>query len=134
MMRETAKFYQREGDNDKAKQLNTDAEGMARRVLKLYAGDGVWNALYPAGKTVPIRHVLDFMYVGKYMSPDLSPAIRKDMADFAERELITDKWMRAQSIQDIAANVNGADHGPLGAPTAGRRAPSTRLSGFRLHR
>ena len=116
MMRETAKFYQREGNNDKAKQLNTDAEDMAQRVLKLYAGDGVWNALYPDGRKVPIRHVLDFMYVGKYMSPDLTPAIRKEMVDFAERELITDKWMRAQSIQDIAAKASDRpDHGPLGA-------------------
>ena len=89
---------------------------MAQRVLKLYAGDGVWNALYPDGKKVPIRHVLDFMYVGKYMSPDLSPAMRKDMVNFAERELITDKWMRAQSIQDIAAKASDRpDHGPLGA-------------------
>ena len=116
MMRETAKFYQREGNNDKAKQLNTDAEDMAQRVLKLYAGDGVWNALYPDGKKVPIRHVLDFMYVGKYMSPDLNPVMRKDMVSFAERELITDKWMRAQSIQDIAAKASDRpDHGPLGA-------------------
>jgi hypothetical protein len=116
MMRETAKFYQREGNNDKAKQLTTDAEDMAHRVLKLYAGDGVWNALYPDNKRVPIRHVLDFMYVGKYMSPDLSPAMRKDMVSFAERELITDKWMRAQSIQDIAAKASDRpDHGPLGA-------------------
>jgi hypothetical protein len=116
MMRETAKFYQRKGNSDKAKQLNADAADMAQRVLKLYAGDGVWNALYPNGKKVPIRHVLDFMYVGKYMSPDLSPAIRKEMVDFAERELITDKWMRAQSIQDIAAKASDRpDHGPLGA-------------------
>ena len=116
MMRETARFYQRQGNNDKAKQLNTDAADMAQRVLKLYAGDGVWNALYPDGKKVPIRHVLDFMYVGKYMSPDLSSPMRKAMVDFAERELITDKWMRAQSIQDIAAKASDRpDHGPLGA-------------------
>ena len=41
MMRETAKFYRREGNSDKAKQLNADAEDMAQRVLKLYAGNGV---------------------------------------------------------------------------------------------
>jgi hypothetical protein len=116
LMRETAKFYKLQGDDDKAKQLNADAGEMAQRVLKLYAGNGVWNALYPDGKKVPIRHVLDFMYVGKYMSPDLSPAMRKDMVGFAERELITDKWMRAQSIQDIAAKASDRpDHGPLGA-------------------
>jgi hypothetical protein len=116
MMRETAKYYQHEGDADKAKQLDADAADMAKRVLKLYAGDGVWNALYPNGKKVPIRHVLDFMYVGKYMSDDLPPQMRKEMVDFAFRELITDKWMRAQSIQDIAAKASDRpDHGPLGA-------------------
>lgn len=38
------------------------------------------------------------------------------MVDFAFRELITDKWMRAQSISDVAAKASDRpDHGPLGA-------------------
>jgi hypothetical protein len=116
MMRETAKFYEMGGEHDKAAKIKTDADEMMQRVLKLYAGDGVWNALYPDGKKVQLRHVLDFMYVSKYVAPDLSPKMRKEMVDFAERELITDKWMRAQSIKDPAANASDRpDHGPLGA-------------------
>ena len=116
MMRETAKFYTHQGDTAKADKINTDAEEMLQRVLKLYAGNGVWNSLYPDGKKVEVRHVLDFMYFGKYLSKDLSPTMRKEMVDFVYRELITDKWMRAQSLQDIAAKYSDRpDHGPLGA-------------------
>jgi len=116
MMRETAKFYTLKGDTEKAQKINTDADEMLHRLLKLYAGNGVWNSLYPDGKKVEVRHVLDFMYFGKYLSKDLSPQMRKEMVDFVYRELITDKWMRAQSLQDIAAKYSDRpDHGPLGA-------------------
>ncbi len=116
MMRETAEFYKRAGDTKKAEQIDLDANDMMQRVLKLYAGNGVWNALYPDGKKVEVRHVLDFMYLGKYVSADLPPKMRKEMVDFAYRELISDKWMRAQSLRDIAANASDRpDHGPLGA-------------------
>ncbi len=38
------------------------------------------------------------------------------MIEFLYRELITDQWMRAQSLQDVAAERSDrADHGPLGA-------------------
>ena len=42
--------------------------------------------------------------------------IRKEMMDFLYRELMTDHWMRAQSLLDVAAeNSDRADHGPYGA-------------------
>jgi len=116
MMRETAKFYNLRNEHEKAAKINTDANEMMQRVLKLYDGNGVWNALYPDNKKVQLRHVLDFMYVSKYVAADLPPKMRKEMVDFAFRELITDKWMRAQSIQDVAAKASDRpDHGPLGA-------------------
>ena len=38
------------------------------------------------------------------------------MIDFVHRELLTDTWMRAQSLQDSAAkDSDRPDHGPLGA-------------------
>jgi hypothetical protein len=116
MMRETAKFYERRGEAAKAEKINTDAEDMLQRVLKLYAGNGVWYSLYPNNKKVEVRHVLDFMYFGKYLSHDLPDTTKKAMVDFVYRELLTDKWMRAQSLQDIAAKASDRpDHGPLGA-------------------
>lgn len=116
MMRETAKFYELRNEREKAEKINAEADEMMQRVLKLYDGNGVWNALYPDGKKVQLRHVLDFMYVSKYVAADLPPKMRKEMVDFAFRELITDKWMRAQSISDVAAKASDRpDHGPLGA-------------------
>ncbi|WP_299354046.1 hypothetical protein [Mucilaginibacter sp.] len=116
MMRETGKFYEYLKEPSKAKIIKTDADSMAKRVLKLYAGNGVWNSLYPDNKKVEVRHVLDFMYFGKYMNNDLPANVRKEMVGFVYRELITDKWMRAQSLQDIAAKYSDRpDHGPLGA-------------------
>ena len=38
------------------------------------------------------------------------------MTDFVERELLTDHWMRAQSLSDpAAAKSDRPDHGPMGA-------------------
>ena len=56
------------------------------------------------------------MFLGRYMPNDIPADIKKDMMDFVYRELITDNWMRAQSLDDVAAkNSDRADHGPLGA-------------------
>jgi hypothetical protein len=116
MMRETAKFDQYLGKDQEAAQLNKDANDMAQRVLKLYAGNGVWYSLYPNNKKVEVRHVMDFMYIGNYMSQDISQKTKEEMRDFAENELFTNTWMRAQSLKDIAAKYSDRpDHGPLGA-------------------
>jgi hypothetical protein len=38
------------------------------------------------------------------------------MVEFVESELLTEKWMRAQSMLDVAAaNSDRPDHGPMGA-------------------
>lgn len=116
MMRETASFYKLAGDNEKAEALTIKAKEMLPLLIKLYAGNGVWNCLYPDNKTIQVRHCLDFMFMGRYLANDLSDQMKKEMIDFVERELMTDHWMRAQSLLDIAAqNSDRPDHGPLGA-------------------
>lgn len=96
--------------------LREEADAMVERVLKLYAGDGVWNSLHPDDSTIEVRHCLDFMFMGRYIPSDLPDSIRQEMIDFLYRELITDSWMRAQSLRDIAADYSDRpDHGPLGA-------------------
>lgn len=116
MMRETASFYKMAGDNGKAEALTSKANEMLPLLMKLYAGNGVWNCLYPDQKTVEVRHCLDFMFIGRYLSDDLSDPMKKEMVDFVDRELMTDHWMRAQSLLDSAAkNSDRPDHGPLGA-------------------
>ncbi len=116
MMRELAGLYDHTGNSARADSLREEAEGMIPRILSLYAGEGVWNSLHPGGKTIEVRHCLDFMFIGRYIPGDVPEQIRSEMIAFAYDELITDLWMRAQSLKDIAADVSDRpDHGPLGA-------------------
>jgi len=116
MMRETAAFYEKTGNPEKADSLKQLADDMIRRLLKLYAGEGVWYSLHPNNKKIEVRHCLDFMFLGRYLPKDIPTDIKDEMMDFFYRELITDHWMRAQSLQDIAAAYSDRpDHGPLGA-------------------
>jgi hypothetical protein len=116
MMRETAKLHEKRGNNAKAISLRNKADDMSKKILELYAGNGVWNSLYPNNKKVEVRHVLDFIYFGKYLANDVDPEIRNEMMTFLNTELRTDLWMRAQSLKDIAAkDSDRPDHGPLGS-------------------
>ncbi|RED47507.1 hypothetical protein [Seonamhaeicola aphaedonensis] len=116
MMRETSALYKQKGNLAKATDLAERANEMTKKILKLYAGKGVWNSLYPNNKTVEVRHVLDFIYFGKYLANDVSVDIRNEMMDFLNTELRTDLWMRAQSLKDIASkDSDRPDHGPLGS-------------------
>ena len=116
MMRETASLYELKGNSSKSEEMKAEANELIKQLLKLYAGNGVWNSLYPNGKKIEVRHCLDFMFLGRYMPNDIPEDIKKDMMDFVYRELITDNWMRAQSLLDVAAkDSDRADHGPLGA-------------------
>jgi hypothetical protein len=73
MMRRLAQMHEKLGNVPKADSIKNDAAEMAQRVLKLYAGDGTWNSLFPNNERVEIRHTLDFHFLGRYMSEDLSP-------------------------------------------------------------
>ncbi len=116
MMRETAKFYRKRGNIEKADSLEQQASEMLKRILDLYAGDGAWYSLYPDNKKIEVRHCLDFSFFGKYVPDDIPQGIKDEMIDFLYRELMTDKWMRAQSLLDVAAGQSDrCDHGPLGA-------------------
>lgn len=116
MMRETASFFELKNNLEKADKMRTAADQMVERLLKLYAGEGVWFSLYPDGSKIEVRHCLDFMFMGRYLPNDIPNDIKSEMMEFVYRELITDNWMRAQSLKDIAAkDSDRADHGPLGA-------------------
>ena len=116
MMRETAAFFEETGNRAKADSLRQLSDEMFQRLLKLYAGDGVWNSLHPNNKSIEVRHCLDFMFLGRYLPEDIPANIKNEMMEFFYNELITDQWMRAQSLQDVAAaSSDRPDHGPLGA-------------------
>lgn len=116
MMRETARLHQHRGERQIADSLNLLASEMVQRILKLYAGDGVWYSLYPGNKKIEVRHCLDFAFFGKYIPDEIPAGIKSEMLDFLYDELMTDHWMRAQSLKDLAADKSDrADHGPFGA-------------------
>ena len=117
MMRECAGILKSTGNSAEASELRDEANEMARAVMTLYEpGKGVWASLHRDGKRVEMRHCYDFATVGRFMAADLPPAVRKEMVEFVESELLTEKWMRAQSLLDVAAaNSDRPDHGPMGA-------------------
>jgi hypothetical protein len=117
MMRELANILEAKGDTVEARSLRDQANTMVGAVMTLYEpGKGVWASLHRDGTRVEMRHCYDFATVGRFMAPDLSADVRKEMVGFVQRELLTDKWMRAQSLLDVAAaDSDRPDHGPMGA-------------------
>ena len=117
MMRELAEILGENGDGAEARHLRLEADAMFRAVMTLYEpGKGVWASLHRDGTRVEMRHCYDFATVGRFLAEDLPPAVCREMVDFVQRELLMDKWMRAQSQLDVAAaNSDRPDHGPMGA-------------------
>jgi hypothetical protein len=117
MMRRVAAMYTASGNDARSAELTGEANRLLPAVLALYVpGQGVWDALHEDGKKVQVRHVFDFATIGLTIPENLTPAMRNQMTGFVERELMTDHWMRAQSLSDIAAAYSDRpDHGPMGA-------------------
>jgi hypothetical protein len=117
MMRRAADLQEAEGNSSRAKELRSDASNLLKAVLKLYIpGQGVWYAKHDDGTEIQIRHVFDFATIGLTIPNDLTKKMKHQMTNFVENELLTDHWMRAQSLSDPAASVSDRpDHGPMGA-------------------
>jgi hypothetical protein len=117
MMRSAAALLAWRGDAAGAAELRQSAERLAAAVLKLYVlGEGVWLAAQPTGQFLKVRHVYDFITTVKWMREDLPADMRREMVAFVQRELMTEWWMRALSLEDPAASGSDRpDHGPMGA-------------------
>jgi hypothetical protein len=117
MMRELAGILEQSGNADEAAGLRTQAKEMSRAVMGLYVrGAGVWCSVHRDGTRVEMRHCYDFASVGRFIPGDLPKQVRDEMVAFVGRELLTEKWMRAQSLLDVAAaRSDRPDHGPMGA-------------------
>jgi len=117
MMREFADILQAVGKPDEARQMHAEADAMAKAVMSLYVpGTGVWASLHRDGSRVEMRHCYDFATVGRFMAGDLSAKVRGEMVGFVKRELLAQRWMRAQSTLDLAAvSSDRPDHGSMGA-------------------
>jgi hypothetical protein len=97
--------------------MYAEADAMAKAVMSLYVpGTGVWASLHRDGSRVEMRHCYDFATVGRFMAGDLPANVREEMVGFVKRELLTQRWMRAQSKLDVAAAISDRpDHGSMGA-------------------
>jgi len=117
MMNRTADIWESKGNKSRAEELRTEAKQLLKAVLKLYIPEqGVWYAKHDDGTEIQVRHVFDFATIGLTIYDYLTDKMKNDMTDFVEQELLTDHWMRAQSLSDPAANVSDRpDHGPMGA-------------------
>ena len=117
MMRELAGILQAVGEPDEARQMRAEADAMAKAVMSLYvSGTGVWASLHRDGSRVEMRHCYDFATVGRFMAADLPANVRREMVGFVKRELLAERWMRAQSMLDVAAaSSDRPDHGSMGA-------------------
>jgi hypothetical protein len=120
MMRRAAQLEASTGHASQSAALRHSAQGLLPAVLALYQpGQGVWAAEQPNGSQVPVRTVVDFVTVSQMITGDLTPAMRLEMVQFVQRELLTDHWMRALSLSDAAASQSDRpDHGPNGAFSA----------------
>ena len=117
MMREFAGILDAVGETDEAREMRAEADAMVNAVMTLYVpGAGVWVSLHRDGSRVEMRHCYDFATVGRFMAGDLPANVRREMVGFVKRELLDEKWMRAQSMLDVAAAVSDRpDHGSMGA-------------------
>jgi hypothetical protein len=117
MMREGADITAFTGDSREAGRLRNEAAQMVKAVMTLYEpGKGVWVSVHRDGTRVEVRHCYDFATVGRSMAGDLAFNVREEMVEFVKSELLMEKWMRAQSMRDVAAaNSDRPDHGPMGA-------------------
>lgn len=75
------------------------ADSLAKQVLTLFA-DGPFVCVQPDGTRRTVRTILDFHYVGRSMTEDLSEPVRRKMLAFFRAELQTDDWLYALSPQD----------------------------------
>jgi hypothetical protein len=118
------------GDAVTAAALAADAAAIADEVLaRLYLpSKGFFAALQPNGSAVPVQHVMDYVYVTRFLGVAggaaggrvgagvITAATAAEMAAFVRGALLVPHWMRALSLTDPAAPLsNRSDHGPSGA-------------------
>lgn len=98
------------------------ADALAREVLSLYAG-GPFACRQPDGSRRVVKTILDFIYVGRFMTGDLPDEVKRGMVRFFEDELKTDHWLYALAPSDPNALTKDlpafqtyrADHQATGA-------------------
>ncbi len=119
-LRALAELLQHRGMLPEAQSCRREAAGLLTRLGELYAGGrGFWNARFPEGELVEVRHGYDFMTILTTIADDLTSRQKEEMVRFFVDELQTPVWMRALSPRDPNAMFSvRPDHQWNGAYTA----------------
>ncbi len=89
------------GEKEKSKKLLEEAGQLLNELNKLYEkGKGFWNARFPDGDLVEVRHCYDFITILNTIPNDLSEKQKDEMTQFFVNELQTPTWMSALSPAD----------------------------------
>ncbi|MCB9782395.1 MAG: hypothetical protein H6751_05485 [Candidatus Omnitrophica bacterium] len=100
-IRHVASFRKIKGQEDRAKELEKDADILLKNVLDLYCeGKGYWSCRQPDGSKNEIKHIHDFIAVLESIPGDLSDSMKKEMAAYFQSDHQTECWMRALSLRD----------------------------------
>ncbi|MGD8778689.1 MAG: hypothetical protein PVH88_06970 [Ignavibacteria bacterium] len=101
-------------------ELLEESKQLLNKLMKLYCGGkGCWNARFPGGRLVEVKHCYDFMTILNTIPADLTQVQKEEMVEFFVNELQTPIWMRALSPKDNNAMFSvRPDHQWNGAYTA----------------
>ena len=100
-LRTAAELLEAQGDLKRSNEFYSEADSLVKEVNKLYVDEkGYWNARFPDGDLVEVRHCYDLITILNTIACDLSEKQREEMMEFFIRELQTKTWMRALSPGD----------------------------------
>jgi len=118
-LRTLAELWAHRGALQEAASCRAEADALLSELMKLYTGGGFWNARFPGGELVEVRHGYDFMTLLTTIADDLSTRQKEEMVRFFVDELQTPLWMHALSPRDPNAMFSvRPDHQWNGAYTA----------------
>ena len=119
-LRTLAEILRNHNAQERSQIFLAEAQSILRELQSLYSdGNGYWNARFPDGRLVEIRHCYDFITILNTIADDLSPNQKDEMTQFFVNELQTPKWMRALSPADTNSMFSvRPDHQWNGAYTA----------------
>jgi len=80
-------------------EYKAQADRLAAKVLELYAG-GPFFCRQPDGSTRIVKTILDFVYVGRFMTEYVPADVREGMVNYFREELMTEDWLYALSPRD----------------------------------
>ena len=119
-LRTVSEILEHAGNKELSAELLSESHEVLSELMNLYNdGTGCWNARFPDGKLVEVKHCYDFFTILNTIHTDLTSRQKDEMLRFFVEELQTPVWMRALSPKDSNAMFSvRPDHQWNGAYTA----------------